>query len=73
MRSGIDYLEERGLLRRGSRREVLGNALVLIAPADGPLRLDVTPGFDLAGTLGDGRLAIADPDSVPAAEYARAG
>jgi molybdate transport system substrate-binding protein len=33
---------------RGSRREVLGNALVLIAPADSPLRPDITPGFDLA-------------------------
>src|SRR3979490_334844 len=55
----VDYLEERGLLRRGSRREMLGNALVLIAPADSPLRLDITPGFDLAGALGRG--ARADP------------
>jgi molybdate transport system substrate-binding protein len=64
----VDYLEERGLLKRGSRREVLGNALVLIAPADSPLRLVITPGFDLAAALGDGRLAIADPDSVPAGQ-----
>jgi len=35
----------RGLLKRGSRRDVLGNALVLIAPAHSPLRLDITPGF----------------------------
>ena len=68
----VDYLEERGLLKRGSRREVLGNALVLIAPADSPLRLEITPGFDLAAALGDGRLATADPDSVPAGGYARA-
>jgi len=32
----VDYLDERGLLKRGSRRDVLGNALVLIAPADSP-------------------------------------
>jgi molybdate transport system substrate-binding protein len=51
---------------------VLGNALVLIAPADSPLRLEITPGFDLAAALGDGRLATADPDSVPAGGYARA-
>ncbi len=68
----VDYLEERGLLKRGSRRDVLGNALVLIAPADSPLRLDITPGFDLATALGEGRLATADPDSVPAGVYARA-
>ena len=53
-------------------RDVLGNALVLIAPADSRLRLDITPGFDLAAALGGGRLATADPDSVPAGEYARA-
>src|SRR6266513_6153903 len=68
----VDYLEERGLLQRGSRREVLGNALVLIAPADSPLRLSITPGFDLAAALAAGRLAMADPDSVPAGQYARA-
>jgi len=68
----VDYLEERGLLQRGSRREVLGNALVLIAPADSPLRLSITPGFDLTAALAAGRLAMADPDSVPAGQYARA-
>src|SRR6266436_6809789 len=68
----VDYLDERGLLKRGSRRDVLGNALVLIAPDDSPLRLNITSGFDLAGALGEGRLATADPDSVPAGKYARA-
>lgn len=68
----VDYLEKRGLLKPGSRRDVLGNALVLIAPADRALELRIASGFDLAGALGDGRLAIADPDSVPAGEYARA-
>ena len=43
-RAWVDYLDERGLLKRGSRRDVLGNALVLIAPADAALRLDITPG-----------------------------
>jgi molybdate transport system substrate-binding protein len=68
----VDYLEKRGLIQSGSRREVLKNALVLIAPADSPLRLKIAPGFDLGGALAGGRLAIADPDSVPAGEYARA-
>jgi molybdate transport system substrate-binding protein len=68
----VDYLEQRRLIKPGSRRDVLRNALVLIAPADSPLRLKIAPGFDLAGALAGGRLAIADPDSVPAGEYARA-
>ena len=68
----VDYLDERGLLKRGSRRDVLGNSLVLIAPAESPLRLSVAPGFDLTAALGEGRLATADPDSVPAGKYARA-
>ena len=67
----MDYLQQRGLLRAGSRRDLVGNSLVLIAPADSPLRVAVAPGFDLAKLLGSGRLAVADPDSVPAGIYAR--
>src|SRR6059058_3321111 len=62
----VDYLEKRGLIQPSSRRDVLRNTLVLIAPADSTLRLRIAPGFDLAGALKGGRLAIADPDSVPA-------
>jgi molybdate transport system substrate-binding protein len=71
-REWMDYLDERGLLRAGTRRDLLGNALVLIAPADSPVRLKIAPGFALAAALGGGRLACADPDSVPAGLYARA-
>jgi len=67
----VDYLEQRGLLRAGSRRDVVGNSLVLIAPAASPLRVRIAPGFDLAKLLGGGRLAVADPDSVPAGIYGR--
>jgi molybdate transport system substrate-binding protein len=68
----MDYLEQRGLIQRGSRRDVLGNALVLVAPAGSTLQLKIAPGFDLAGALGERRLAVGDPDSVPAGMYARA-
>lgn len=71
-RAWMDYLEQRGLLRSGSRHDLLRNALVLIAPADSTVRLKIAPGFDLVGALGGGRLATADPDSVPAGQYARA-
>jgi molybdate transport system substrate-binding protein len=67
----MDYLQQRSLLRPGSRRDVVGNSLVLIAPAASPLRVRIAPGFDLAKLLAGGRLAIADPDSVPAGIYGR--
>ncbi len=71
-REWMDYLEQRQLLRPGTRRDLLGNALVLIAPAGSTVQLKIAPGFALAAALGDGRLASADPDSVPAGLYARA-
>ena len=68
----MDYLQQRQLLRAGTRRDVLGNSLVLIAPADSSVQLKIAPGFALGQALGEGRLACADPDSVPAGLYARA-
>ena len=66
----MDYLEGQGLIAPGSRLDLLGNSLVLIAPADGPAGIEVAPGLDLAGLLGDRPLALADPDHVPAGLYA---
>ncbi len=71
-REWMDYLEQRGRLQGGSRRDLLGNELVLIAPADRALQLKIAPHFALLAALGDGRLATGDPDSVPAGLYARA-
>ena len=68
----MNYLDQRGLLRAGSRHDVVGNSLVLIAPSSSSLRVGIGPGFDLRRLLAGGRLAVADPDSVPAGIYARA-
>ena len=68
----MEYLEARKLLASGTRRNLLGNRLVLIAPATSPVKLAIAPNFALAAALGDGRLAVANPDSVPAGKYARA-
>ena len=67
----MDYLQQRGLLRAGSRRDLVGNSLVLIAPAGSSLRVSIGPEFNLSELLGGGRLTVADPDSVPAGIYAR--
>jgi len=67
----MDYLDNRGLIQHDTRKNLLSNHLVLIAPADSKISLVITPHFDLLGALGGGRLAIADPDSVPAGKYGR--
>ncbi|HEX4303592.1 MAG TPA: molybdate ABC transporter substrate-binding protein [Rhizomicrobium sp.] len=67
----MEYLDSRGLIQHDTRKNLLGNHLVLIAPAGANVSLTVAPHFDLLGALGGGRLSIADPDSVPAGKYAR--
>jgi len=68
----MDYIESKGLLAPGTRRNLLGNRLVLIAPAKQPVKLQPAPGFPIGKALGSGRIALADPDSVPAGRYAKA-
>ncbi len=67
----MDYLAGRKLLRGGTRVPLLTNRLVLVAPAGSKLRLTIGRGFPLARALGKGRLAMADPDAVPAGKYGR--
>ncbi len=68
-----DHLQERRLLVDATRQARLGNALVLIAPADAARPVALAPGIDLAALLGPGgRMATGDPAHVPAGRYARA-
>jgi molybdate transport system substrate-binding protein len=71
-REWMDYVQARKLIRNDSRRDILGNRLVLIAPASSTVKLKIAPGFDLAAALGQGRLAVGDPAHVPAGLYAKA-
>jgi molybdate transport system substrate-binding protein len=69
----MDYLDQRGLVRKASRVDLLGNRLVLVAPADSRLVLKIGRGMPIRRALGaTGRLAVADPASVPAGRYAKA-
>ena len=68
----MDDAARKDLVDPATRTTLLGNRLVLIAPAASTLRLKIGPGFKLAAELGDGRLAVADPDAVPAGKYAKA-
>jgi molybdate transport system substrate-binding protein len=67
----MDRVEQAGLLQPGTRLEWLGNRLVLVAPGEGAPAVALEAPA-IARMLGDGRLAIADPDSVPAGRYGRA-
>ena len=67
----MDYLQARNLIQRDTRHDVLGNRLVLIAPADSKIDVKIAPHFPLAKALGAGHLATGDPDSVPVGRYAR--
>jgi molybdate transport system substrate-binding protein len=67
----MTYLADRNLIQPATRRDVLSNHLVLIAPSNSAIAIEIRPNFPLAQALGDGRLAVADPDSVPAGKYAR--
>lgn len=68
----MDYLAARGRIDPATRARLVSNRLVLIAPRERPLTVRIAPGFDLLGALGGGRLAMADPESVPAGRYGRA-
>src|SRR5262245_10550379 len=68
----MDYVEKKGLVAPGTRKNLLGNRLVLIASKAHPVKLEPAPGFPIAKALGGGRIALAEPNSVPAGKYAKA-
>lgn len=68
----MDYLDQRRLIDPSTRVNLLGNALVLIAAADNPVRLTLSPGVDLAGAVGDGRIAVCTIATCPGGKYAKA-
>ena len=59
------------LLKPGTRRDLLSNQLVLIAPADATETLKIKMHFDLAGATGDGKIAVCTIDSCPGGIYAK--
>jgi molybdate transport system substrate-binding protein len=67
----MDYLATHNLIAVDTRRNLLGNDLVLIVPASRPAKIQIGPGFDLTSLLGaNGRLATGDPAHVPVGIYA---
>jgi molybdate transport system substrate-binding protein len=67
----MDYLDQRKLLAPNTRANLLNNTLVLVAPAASTSTLKIAPNFPLASALGSDKLAMANPDSVPAGKYGK--
>ena len=67
----MDYVAERKLIDPATRVDLLGNTLVLVG-AKGVAPVAIAQGFDLPALLGDRRLAMGDPDHVPAGIYGKA-
>jgi molybdate transport system substrate-binding protein len=69
----MDYLEQKKLIKAGTRVNLLGNALALIAPVSSKLdKVKIAKGFDIAKLAGSGRIAVANVKAVPAGLYAKA-
>lgn len=69
----MDHVQHAGKIDPATRRTLLRGRLVLIAPTDARVTIRIAPGFALAQALGpNGRLAVGDPDYVPAGIYAKA-
>jgi molybdate transport system substrate-binding protein len=68
----MNYLAKHNLIKPGTRKNLLGNELVLIAPKDSTAQVTIKPGFPLAKLLAGGKLAMADTTAVPAGKYGKA-
>lgn len=65
-----DYLGKRGLLVNESRKKLLSNDLVLIAPVASDLKVTLEPAFNFNAAF-TGRLCTGDTASVPVGKYAK--
>ena len=68
----MSYLSEKKLTKPETEVQLLGNRIVLIAPADSEVETTIVQGFDLVGLLKGGKLAMADVAAVPAGKYGKA-
>jgi molybdate transport system substrate-binding protein len=67
----VDDLEKAKLIRAGTRRNLVGNKLVLIEPSDADAKIEIAKGFDLAGATGEGKISVCTLDSCPGGIYAK--
>ena len=68
----MKYLSDKSLTKPDTEVKLLGNTLVLVAPKDSKAEITIAKNFDLAGLVGDGKLAMCDVKAVPAGKYGKA-
>jgi molybdate transport system substrate-binding protein len=68
----MNYVAEKKLIKPETRANLLGNRIVLIAPRDASVTLNIAPSFPLAQALAGGKLSMANTDAVPAGKYGKA-
>lgn len=68
----MKHVVDKKAVKPETQRALATNLLVIIAPADSKVALTPGPNFAIAAALGEGRLSLADPESVPAGRYAKA-
>lgn len=68
----LDYLIQQAAVKSTSKVTLLKNSLVLIAPQNSPLdEVTLNSDWNIKQALQDSRLALGDPDHVPAGRYAK--
>lgn len=68
----MDYLFEKGAIVASSRLDLMSNRIVLIAPKTSPIgNLSISIDMEFHRLLGEGRMAMGDPDHVPAGMYGK--
>lgn len=69
----MDQVQKDGEILDDSRKTFVANQLALVAPTNSEIdQVDIHPGFALAALLGDdAKLAIANPEHVPAGIYGK--
>jgi molybdate transport system substrate-binding protein len=68
----MDYVDKKDLIKKESRVNLLGNEIVVVAPRDSKVSLELKPGVDIARALNGGRLAMGNVDAVPCGMYGKA-
>jgi molybdate transport system substrate-binding protein len=68
----MNYGQQKDLIKPDTRVNLLGNRIVLVAPKDANISINIQPGFDLAALLKGERLAMGNVDAVPAGKYGKA-
>lgn len=69
--SWMDRLSEEQLIKDASRKNILGNSLILIAADKGAKPVEINKDLNLLALLADGKLAMGNVDSVPAGQYGK--